>query len=143
MKIKILAIVGTVLVWITLLAPVLLSLVVLLTRNMVLFDYLMPAELFPLALIGGGFLYLVAYRIHYFKRMISWSLSIAIVSLVSGQIFAVISGVASGSIDTWQLFVIRGTNLLYCAFLFLTGINGIRLLLKIFTDNLKKSNFAF
>jgi hypothetical protein len=53
---KVLAIVGTVLVWFPILAPVLLSVVVLIKGRVFHFDYLMPAELFPAILVGGGLL---------------------------------------------------------------------------------------
>ena len=53
---KILAIAGTVLVWFPILAPFLLSVAVIFTNHVFRFDYLMPAELFPFALVGGGLL---------------------------------------------------------------------------------------
>jgi hypothetical protein len=48
---KLLAVGGTVLVWLPLLAPVVFS---LLARRLFQFDYLMPVELFPIAFLGGG-----------------------------------------------------------------------------------------
>ena len=45
-----LAVVGTVLVWIPILAPILFSVVFLITAKALRFDYLMPAELFLLVL---------------------------------------------------------------------------------------------
>jgi hypothetical protein len=53
---KILAIVGTVLVWIPILAPVVFSVIRFIAQRRFRFDYLMPAELFPAALVGGGLL---------------------------------------------------------------------------------------
>jgi hypothetical protein len=49
----ILAILGTVLVWFPILAPVLLSVAAIIKERPFRFDYLMPAELFPAALVGG------------------------------------------------------------------------------------------
>ena len=54
---KILAGTGTALVWFPLLAPVLLSVILLITEGVFRLDYLIPAELFPLA--GGGGILLV------------------------------------------------------------------------------------
>jgi len=51
--IKILAIIGTLFVWLPILAPVLFSAARFFQSNRFLFDYLMPAELFPIALLGA------------------------------------------------------------------------------------------
>ncbi len=51
---KILAFVGTALVWFPIVAPFLLSAARLIQARRFLFDYLMPAELFPAVLVGGG-----------------------------------------------------------------------------------------
>jgi len=48
-----LIITGTILVWIPVLAPVLFSVVKEIQGGEFLFDYLMPAELFPVFLAGG------------------------------------------------------------------------------------------
>ncbi|HEX6384498.1 MAG TPA: hypothetical protein VF177_07500, partial [Anaerolineae bacterium] len=53
---RILAIVGTVLVWLPILAPVMFSMAAIIEERVFRFDYLMPAELFPVALVGGGLL---------------------------------------------------------------------------------------
>jgi hypothetical protein len=53
---KVLAIAGAALLWFPILAPIVLSAVVAIARHVFLFDYLMPAELFPSALVGGGLL---------------------------------------------------------------------------------------
>jgi hypothetical protein len=59
---KILAIVGSALVWLPILAPVLLSILIIIKEHMFGFDYLMPAELFPVTLVGGGLLIWAALR---------------------------------------------------------------------------------
>ena len=59
---KILAIAGTVLVWIPLLAPVLFSMIFSVKSGMFRMDYLMPAELFYFALLGGVLLLWAALR---------------------------------------------------------------------------------
>ena len=50
---KTLALSGTALVWLPLIAPVLFSLLRLVRGAPFRIDYLMPAELFPLVLVGG------------------------------------------------------------------------------------------
>ena len=48
---RILAIAGTVLVWLPILAPALFSVVAVIQEGTFRFDYLMPAELFPSVLV--------------------------------------------------------------------------------------------
>ena len=61
---KILAIAGTVLVWLPILAPILFTTIRFIQRHMFRFDYLMSAELFPAVLVGGGILLWAALRAH-------------------------------------------------------------------------------
>jgi hypothetical protein len=72
---KILAIAGTVLVWFPILTPAWLSVTAIISEHMFRFDYLMPAELFPVALIGGGLLLWAALRVHSRQKLIAWGLS--------------------------------------------------------------------
>lgn len=106
---KILASVGTLLAWFPLLAPVLLSAVVIIQGRVFRFDYLMPAELFPVALVGGGLLVWAALRAHSHWKLIGGSLGLAIALLVGGQALAVVTGLASGAIEPtggwWALVV--------------------------------------
>jgi hypothetical protein len=74
---KTLAIAGTALVWFPILAPILLSVVFIITNHVFRSDYLMPAELFLLALVGGGLLIWAALRAHSRQRLIGWGLGIA------------------------------------------------------------------
>lgn len=74
---KILAVAGTVLVVLPLLAPLVFALVAFTHRRRFLFDYLMPAELFGLVLAGG--------------LLLLWG------ALVLSQGLAVLSGLASGA----------------------------------------------
>ncbi len=102
---KILAIAGTILVWIPILAPVLFSGIVLLRSGRFRFDYLMPAELFPFALVGGGLLIWAALRARARWGLIGWGLGIAVVMLVGGQALAVVTGLASGETEPRRLAV--------------------------------------
>ncbi len=53
---KILAIAGTVLVWLPILVPVTFCAARFAAHRVFRFNYLMPAELFPAVLLGGGLL---------------------------------------------------------------------------------------
>ena len=102
-----LAIAGTVLLWLPLLAPVVFGLFSLFATGTFRFDYLMPAELFPVALIGGGLLLWASIRVRSRVATLAWTLSIAFLALAGGQLWAVVSGLASGDIPAqgwpWML----------------------------------------
>jgi hypothetical protein len=74
---KILAIIGTVLVWIPILAPVVLGFVSLGMDGVYRFDYLMPAELGLSAFAGGALLLWAAIRAKTRRGIIAWGLGIA------------------------------------------------------------------
>jgi hypothetical protein len=96
---KILAISGTALVWLPILAPVIFSVIVLMSGRIFRFDYLMPAEFFPFVLVGGGLLLWAALRAHVLVKLIGWSFAAASGTLVLSQILAVVTGLASGATE--------------------------------------------
>ncbi len=130
----ILAIVGTVLVWFPLLAPVLVSVIGMTQERMFRFDYLMPAELFPAALVGGGLLLWAALRARSRLNLIGWSLGIAVGSLVGGQVLAVVTGLASGETEPtgWQWALVLASIVAYSLALVAMGIGGLLLLRDLF-----------
>jgi len=101
---KILAIAGTILVWLPMLAPAVFAMIRLIQARRFLFDFLMPAELFPVTLAGGLLLLWAAFRARSRRRIISWGLGIAIGLLVASQALAVVTGLASGETEMggWQ-----------------------------------------
>ena len=131
---KILAIAGTVLVWFPILAPILLSVVGFIGERIFRFDYLMPAELFPSALIGGGLLVWAALRARSHWKPIGWGLGIAVAMLIGGQGLSVITGLASGEIEPvgWQWTLVIATLILFWLSLIATGVGGILLLRDLF-----------
>ena len=131
---KILAIVGTVLVWFPILAPVLLSVAVIITERMFRFDYLMPAELFPATLVGGGLLIWAALRARSRRRLIGWGLGIAVGLLVGGQVLAVVTGLASGETEPagWWWALVLASIVVYSLALVVIGIGGVLLLRDLF-----------
>jgi hypothetical protein len=106
---RILAIAGSVLVWIPILAPVFFAVVRLVQARRFQFDYLMPAELFPAVLLGGCLLLWSAWRARSHRKLISMSLTLAVVLVVGSQALAVVTGLASGAIEPvgwpWALVV--------------------------------------
>jgi hypothetical protein len=131
---KILAIVGTVLAWFPILAPVLLSAAVSIKERVFLFDYLMPAELGLVALVGGGLLLWAALRARSRRRLIGWGLGIAVGLLVGGQELAVVTGLASGETEPaglWWVLVLMSLAG-YCLALVAVGVGGALLLRDLF-----------
>jgi hypothetical protein len=127
---KILAITGMVLVWFPLLAPVLLSVVLFVQVGMFRMDYLMPAELFPVALGGGLLLLWAAIRARSRRAVIGWGLGIAVGLLFGSQALAVVTGLASGEIEAtgWQWALVLGSLIVYILALIAVGVGGILLL---------------
>ena len=131
---KALAIAGTVLVWFPILAPVFLSAISFIQGGVLRFDYLIPAELFPVALTGGLLLFWAAWRVHSQRSLIGWGLGVAVASLFGGQALAVITGLASGETEPvgwpWMLVLVSLAG--YILALIATGIGGIILLRELF-----------
>ena len=80
---KILVIIGTVLVWIPILAPVIFGFVSLSLDGIYRFDYLMPAELGISVFTGGALLLCAAIITKSRQRIIAWGLGIAAGSIVT------------------------------------------------------------
>ncbi len=131
---RILAITGTALVWLPILAPIFFSGIAFIDMRMFRFDYLMPAELFPAALAGGGLLFWATIRARSHQRLVGWGLGIAIGLLVGSQALAVITGLASGRIEPsgWQWVLVLMLLAGYSLALVAIGIGGVLLLRDLF-----------
>lgn len=131
---KVLAIVGTVLVWFPLLAPVLLSAVLLIAEGRFLFDYLMPMELFLVALAGSGLLLWGTLRAHARAKFIVWGIGTAIFMFFGVQWFAEITGMASGETEPvgWMWAVAIASLVVYVLGIILVGTGGALLLRDLF-----------
>ena len=129
--------VGTVLVWIPILAPVFISGAVLFRAHRLRFDYLMPAELFPAALIGGGLLVWAALRVRSHRMLIRWGIGMAVGFLIGGQALAVVTGLASGRIEPagWWWALVIASLAAYSMALVVTGMGGILLLVDLFKSS--------
>lgn len=127
---KTLAIVGTVLAWFPIFAPILLSAVFFIQAGVFRFDYLMPAELFLFGLAGGLLLLWAAVRVRSWRALIGWGLGIAVGMLVGGQALAVATGLASGETEPtglpWVLVI--GSLIVFIAALIAVGVGGVLLL---------------
>ncbi len=92
-----LALAGTVLLALTLVAPVLFALARLVQSGRIRVDWLMPAELFPLALLGGVLVVAAAIRAADRRALIGWSAGLMLAFFVGINAIAVLSGLASGA----------------------------------------------
>ena len=127
---KLLALVGTGLIWLPLLAPLAFGLLRLVAGRRLLIDYLMPAELFPVVLAGSGLLLWAALRARAGRALIGGGLGVAVVALFGSQVLAVVTGLASGETEPsgWPWALVVGTLGLYTLALAAIGVGGWRLL---------------
>src|SRR5512139_2292180 len=123
---KFLAIAGTVLVWFPLLAPILLSIILFLQRQIWRIDYLMPAELFFSFLLGSGLLLWAALRAHSRVKPVAWGLGLAVLMLFAGQAIAVATGLASGEAEAagWRQGILIASLVAYMVGMILAGLGG-------------------
>ena len=132
---RFLAVVGTVLVWFPIVTPIVLSAVRLIQVRLFLFDYLIPAELFPAVLLGGGLLYWASRRARSRQRLIGWGLAVTVGLWVGSQVLAVVTGLASGETELaslWGALVIAGIGS-YSLAVVTIGVGGIMLLRDLLT----------
>lgn len=118
---KIFAIVGTALVWIPILAPVVFGFISLSMDGIYRFDYLMPAELGILAFVGGALLLWVAIRVRSRQGIISWGFGIAVASIPVLMIFG---DVEPGSLK-WV--IVTGLLIVYSLAIVVVGVGGVLL----------------
>ena len=131
---KLLAIAGTVLVWFPLVAPILLSLILFLQRQIWRIDYLMPAELFFSFLLGSGLLLWATLRAHAQVKLVAWGLGFAVLMLFAGQAIAVATGLASGEAEPagWRLGIVIASLIVYIGGMIVVGLGGIFLIRDLF-----------
>lgn len=133
---KILAIVGTVLAWIPLLAPVLFSAALLIQARIFRFDYLMPAELFLFVLAGGGLLLWAALRGRSRRGLIGGGLGLAVVLLFGGHALALATGLASGETQPggWVWALVQASLVIYILAVVVIALGGVLLLRDLFSS---------
>lgn len=140
---KFLAITGTILAWIPVLLPIFFWVFSAKHGRPYNFDFLLPVEFSPLALLGGGLLLWAAQHTgvaSYFsahRRQIGESVLIAFGSLVASQVLAVTTGLADGSRDPsgfpWLLVVTLLA--IYTLTLLVLVAGGILLIADLFQDH--------
>jgi hypothetical protein len=131
---KILAIAGTILVWLPVIALVVITGAVLIQRGEFHVDYLIPAELFPVFLGGGLLLLWAAIRAKSYRLWIGGGLVAVGVLIVSGQAIAMLTGLATGETERggWQWALVLGAIILYDLVVIVVGVGGILLIRLLF-----------
>jgi hypothetical protein len=131
---KILSAAGSGLVWIPILAPLAFAAIRLIRAGDFRFDYLIPAELFPVVLIGGILLLWAAGRAHLHRGLVGWSLGLAILFLVGSQALAVATGLASGATEPagWPWALVIAALAGYLLAVVTLAVSGILLLRGLF-----------
>jgi len=131
---RILAVTGTILVWTPIVFTLVTAIIGTISDHRLRFDYLMPAELFPLALAGSLLLLWSALRTHSKQKKIGGGLSAAIFFLISGQGIAIPSGLASGEVEPtgWPWVLALTCIGLYSIAVIFIGITGLSLVRELF-----------
>lgn len=131
---KIYAVIGTVLVWFPILITVLYAVIRSFRRGVLHFEYLLPAELFQIALAGGIVLVWAAIRAHSQRRLIVLSFCITVGLLVGGQELAVAAGLASGKTEPvgWPWVLVIASLAGYALALIGMDVGGVLLLRDLF-----------
>ncbi len=131
---KVLAVAGTVLVWIPILFTIITAVIGTIYARRVRFDFLMPAELFPIALVGALLLLWAAQRARSQRKLIGWGLVSMAAFLFGGQALAVVSGLASGAVEPmgWAWALVVASIALYSLALIGVCIAGVLLVRKLY-----------
>ena len=127
---KILAVAGTVLVWLPVAAPLLFGLLFTIRSGRPRVDYLMPAELGLVVLAGGLLLVWAALRARSHLAWIAWGLGVAFGLLVIFvMIVPAVTGLASGETQPggWEWALTLAGLAGYILAVIWVGIGGIRL----------------
>ncbi len=134
---KILVVLGNILLWIPILFPFIFLIAAFVQKGSFLFDFLIPAEMFPSTLLGGGLLFWASLRTKTRCRYIGWGTGLALIMLFGSQVIANEGGLASGGAELGGgIWVIAfGMIILYDLALVLTGINGILLMRDLMRDS--------
>jgi hypothetical protein len=127
---SILALVGTVLVWIPILAPLFFSLLHLAQTGRWLLDYLMPAELFSLAAAGACALVAASFLARSRLKLFAAAIAIGLAAIFGGSALAEVTGLASGEIEPtgWQWALVVACLAGYVLCVVALGVGGVLLL---------------
>ena len=131
---KILAVAGTIFVWLPILAPTLFGTFSLIADGVFRFDYLMPAELGLFAFGGGILLLVAAIRARSHVKLVGWGLGAAFIMMAGVLVIPAVTGLADGTTEMggWEWMLTLGLLILYTVAVVAIGVGGILLLRDLF-----------
>jgi hypothetical protein len=123
---KVLALAGTVLVWLPILLTILSPVSSLFLRRSFLLDILMPAELFPLALVGALLLTWAAFKARFRLKPVALSGAAMVVFFACVLLVPLATGLASGATppEGWPWALSLTSLALYVAAMISSGAMG-------------------
>ena len=126
---KVLAIIGTVLLWLPLAVMVVLTIVHVSRSGRFMMDYLIPGELFFVVAVGTLLLLWAAIRAKSHLKPVVWGMAVGLAGLVISQGLAMLTGLASGEREAagWPLALVLGIYIIYVLAEIFLGVIGIRL----------------
>lgn len=126
---RVMTVAGVMIVWSPLVLMLLTGIPRLFRSGMLQFDYLLPAELFPLLLIGGLLLLAVSLSQKLERRLVGLGMLIPVASLLLLILFANVSGMDKSptSPTGFQMAMIAFFMIAYTAGVGLLGVGGLRL----------------
>lgn len=129
----ILALIGSILVWLPIAAMLFASIAGSLRSGQFRMDYLIPAELFLLVLVGGGLLLWAAFREKLLKVPLIVAFLSAVFFLFGSQGLAMLTGLADGRIgmDSNWFIVVAIMLGLYTLAVIALGVLGVLLLVRL------------
>lgn len=127
---RILAIIGTILVWLPITLMVVSFFARLIMDGVFLGDYLLPAELFAVTAVGFVLLLWAAIRSRAYIKAIAITFGVAVATLLGTQGLAVVTGLAHGEQEPtgWRVVLVMGVYTIFVAAVIYLGILGIRLI---------------
>ena len=126
---KVFALAGVILVWIPLFFTVLTAIIGSIVNRKLLFDYLMPAELFPLALAGTILLLLAAMLTHAYRKPVCLGTAAAVLFLLGSLILAKVTGLATGAANPAGWALVSAIVLINLYSVSIAGIGAIGILI--------------
>jgi len=131
---KVFAIAGTALIWLPVLFMFLTAVIGSISRKMLLFDYLMLAELFFVVLAGAVLLIVAGILSKTLTKWFVWSAVAAVLMLAGSQLTAVVSGLAHGDREPVGFIfgLVIGMIVLYNLLVIGIGILGILLIKRLY-----------
>lgn len=134
---KTLAVAGTILACLPIFLTLLMGIVRTLQIGRLRIDYLMPAELGLLVYVGAALLIWAAVRAKVRLKILIGSVVCSIIFIVGGQVYAIISGLASGETEASGLpfVIVISTIILYIIAIVVIDVTGILLIRDVYSKD--------